>query len=204
MTDPRPRVTKKIGNAQQRSVVSVDASPRSEVIRSMRMSPSASTDRVSWRWNGSDQEDGSAQVRRTLRVIGKRPEDSRDRRSDEQEWYRRYAGRRWWQRGGRARDTSLVCQLPGRAALIGRDLIGTAVFRVQATRHPILRRQLPASAMDLREVACEQYRDSRGGSETADHPSDHAIGFQECQRPSGPTFRELGGLPLRVRVEDLL
>src|SRR5947207_2248267 len=40
MTDPRPRVTNKIGNAQQTSVVSVVVNPTNVLRRSVRISPS--------------------------------------------------------------------------------------------------------------------------------------------------------------------
>ena len=50
MTDPRPRVTNRIGNAQQTSVVSAEASPITELSRSGRMYPSAQLTRgVNWR-----------------------------------------------------------------------------------------------------------------------------------------------------------
>ena len=38
-TDPRPRVTKKMGNAQQTSVVTEDANPRNVLARSVCMRP---------------------------------------------------------------------------------------------------------------------------------------------------------------------
>jgi hypothetical protein len=42
MTDPRPRVTNKMGNAQQTSVVSAPVSPTRLLTRSVRISPSVS------------------------------------------------------------------------------------------------------------------------------------------------------------------
>ena len=72
MTDPKPRVTNKTGNAQQTSVVTEDASPTIELIRSGRIDPSINGHKLSELalGTGSDQQDGSAEMWRTLRIVG--------------------------------------------------------------------------------------------------------------------------------------
>ena len=71
-TDPRPRVTKRIGNAQQTSVVIEDASPTTLLTRSVCIVPHSRsgatlrplTERVqSSRTAGSDQKDGAEEGR---------------------------------------------------------------------------------------------------------------------------------------------
>ena len=71
MTDPRPRVTKTIGNAQQTSVVSDDASPSNVLSRSLRMNPSLRTLRPTEiegdEAERSDQQGGVEKMRRGVR-----------------------------------------------------------------------------------------------------------------------------------------
>ena len=63
-TDPRPRVTKRIGNAQQTSVVNDESSPNRLLARSARiMPPSAKTEIRGTPKEGSDQENRAEEVR---------------------------------------------------------------------------------------------------------------------------------------------
>src|SRR5688500_18090585 len=78
MTDPRPRVTNRTGNAQQTSVVSDDARPRTVLTRSVRIDPSFWTHAYTSRPGGkdkSDEQNGRAQMRRTVRKFVGRTDD---------------------------------------------------------------------------------------------------------------------------------
>src|SRR5262245_7754671 len=166
MTDPNPRVTKRIGNAQQTSVVSTVVSPTIALARSARMSSlqpdGPAVDCESSTMRESDAERWSEQHRRAVELpgddgavvaAGRLEEGDRiERRNGQRDCVS--AGRGGSNRGGADGLPSLFVRRAARIS--GRLIVTVPVVGPLTALAPIGRRKLPARARHRRRSSARQ------------------------------------------------
>ena len=169
MTDPRPRVTKRIGNAQQTSVVSrrqpddragtfgTHVSPPGRERRPQKLQGTCGGDQIRsglmsggggpWRRVASTTSSRSAAVRSTAADRARARAAPRRRKAELPD-------------GGRERGSQLTGLLVGRAAVVGGVLVRTPCVRRPARQHS--RRLLRPSLPSRRRSAAQRSRRSTG------------------------------------------